>query len=95
MSKLDEKIKQLGYIEKVVGMQTYCDTVIYENSQEDIEVEISWDVDDKECYLHARSLTQSRDWLGQLYSEPRGLSYMEITAFVAKIDEMRNRRAVP
>lgn len=88
MSKTDDTIRNMGYAVKVEGGKADS-YIVYENTKEDIQVEISWDKSDEDCYLHASSITRRKDWFGHLKQAPRGLDYPAVRAFMAKIDEMR------
>ena len=88
MSDIDNQIKQLGYEECKVDL--LCRYIVYENKEDDIEVTIEWDYDDNYCLIVARTITRQKDWFGQLYQEPSGLSSKEYLLFNAKIQEMRS-----
>lgn len=87
MTKVDEVIKALGYEKKESNMPYKY--AVYENNSTDTRVEIEWDDDDEDCKIFPQTISMYRDWYGHLNHEPGCLNIEEMTAFVAKIQELR------
>lgn len=88
MTKADKDIKTLGYEEKEVNIS--CNFIVYENNRTDTRVEIEWDDDDEFCKVFPMSLSMQKDWQGRLRHQVGCLTITEMSAFTAKIQEMRD-----
>lgn len=88
MTEIDKQIKEIGYEERVVDL--ICQYIVYENKDKDTEITIEWDVEDEYCLIFVNSITRQKDWFGQPYQEPMGVSCKEYELFIAKIKEMKN-----
>lgn len=90
MTKTDLAIKQIGY--ELVKHDDILNIFVYENKCEDqrviIEVDTSPDGDLNDYILHSMTISEYTDYYGHLYNEPMGLSHLEMTLFLAKIEEL-------
>lgn len=84
---IDEKIKELGYIEKIVD--TLSCYIVYVNETADQVVEIDYDEDLDNCILHSRSLTPIKDFYGHDIYEHMGLTQQEMLIFLEKMNKLR------
>ncbi|UMZ01179.1 hypothetical protein H8S51_005575 [Roseburia rectibacter] len=88
MSKNDKEIEALGYKIRVSDLS--CGYIVYENKQSDKEVIIEWDDDEEYCMIFSQTISRIKDWYGQTFQEPHGLTIQEIELFTTKINELRN-----
>ena len=87
MTNIDKKIEKIGY--KIRRINRRINSIVYENIYQDQEITIEWGADDQDCFIFSNTITEQRDWYGQLYKEPMGLTINEIRLFMSKIQELR------
>ena len=87
MTNIDKKIEKIGY--KIRRINRRINSIVYENIYQDQEITIEWNVDDQDCFIFSNTITEQRNWYGQLYKEPMGLTISEIQLFMSKIQELR------
>ena len=87
MTNIDKQIEKIGY--KIRSIDRRINSIVYENIYQDQEITIEWDVDDQDCFIFSNTITEQRNWYGQLYKEPMGLTINEIQLFMSKIQELR------
>ena len=85
MTNIDKKIEKIGY--KIRHINRRINSIVYENIYQDQEITIEWGADDQDCFIFSNTITEQRDWYGQLYKEPMGLTITEIRLFRSKIQE--------
>ena len=87
MTDIDKQIESIGY--KIQDINLKNGYIIYENKELDCEVTIQWNNDDQDCLIYSNTMSQQKDWYGNLYKEPIGLTISEIKIFMSKIEELR------
>lgn len=87
MTYTDKQIESIGY--KIQDINLKNGYIIYENKELDCEVTIQWNNDDQDCLIYSNTISQQKDWYGNLYKEPIGLTISEIKIFMSKIEELR------
>ena len=87
MTYIDKQIESIGY--KIQDINLKNGYIIYENKELDCEVTIQWNNDDQDCLIYSNTMSQQKDWYGNLYKEPIGLTISEIKIFMSKIEELR------
>lgn len=88
MTDIDKQIESIGY--KIQDINLKNGYIIYENKELDYEVTIQWDDNDQDCLIYSNTISQQKDWHGNLYKEPIGLTISEIKIFMSKIEELRS-----
>lgn len=88
MTDIDKQIESIGY--KIQDINLKNGYIIYENKESDYEVTIQWDNNDQDCLIYSNTISQQKDWYGNLYKEPIGLTISEIKIFMSKIEELRS-----
>ena len=76
MTYIDKQIESIGY--KIQDINLKNGYIIYENKELDCEVTIQWNNDDQDCLIYSNTMSQQKDWYGNLYKEPIGLTISEI-----------------
>ena len=87
MTNIDKQIEKIGYKIRKIDLRIGC--IVYEYKEQNCEVTIQWDNDEQDCLIYSNTISYQKDWYGNLYKEPLGLTISELKIFMSKIDEMR------
>ena len=87
MTNIDKQIEKIGYKIRKIDLRIGC--IVYEYKEQNCEVTIQWDNDEQDCLIYSNTISHRKDWYGNLYKEPLGLTISELKIFMSKIDEMR------
>lgn len=88
-TEIDEQIEKLGFV--LITAHTDTGTYIYHNSDDDHEIDLQCVTDCREeCLIYSNSISEDRDYFGQSFNRPMGMSLDEILVFSKKLEELLN-----
>lgn len=86
---VDDRLKELGF--ELISHHDHIRSFTYENKEADQRVTIEY-VGGGDWIIHSKTISEDKDWYGNLFHSPVGMTYEECKAFLDKIDELKMER---